>query len=120
MSWTKEIQKLRECKRLKKRAADIHSQCVSTCAGGLDKIQKAMVARSKRKIAYALLQKFKNAYLEWIEEKKHSDEIVPTEEDLKELKPMPFITMVFSVGSNNEKKYIAPNIQQRYGARGKC
>lgn len=84
-----------------------------------------MVARSKRKIAYALLQKFKDAYLEWIEEKKHSDEIVPTEEELKELKPRPFITMVFSVGSNNEKIYIPPqpkkrSIQQRYGARGKC
>ena len=38
-----------------------------------------------------------------IEEKKSPDGVSVTEEELKELKPMPFMAMVSSVGSNDEK-----------------
>lgn len=62
-----------------------------------------MVVCSNRKIAYALLQKFKDKYPEWFEEKKSPDGVSVTEEELKELKPMPFMAMVSSVGSNDEK-----------------
>lgn len=64
---------------------------------------EAMVVCSNRKIAYALLQKFKDKYPEWFEEKKSPDGVSVTEEELKELKPMPFMAMVSSVGSNDEK-----------------
>lgn len=77
-----------------------------------------MVARSKRKIAYALLQKFKNAYLEWIEEKKHSDEIVPTEEELKELKPMPFITMDSASAATMKKCIPLPSQKKEVFSKG--
>ena len=55
------------------------------------------------KIAYELLRKFRDKYPEWFEEKKSPDGVAVTEEELKELKPMPFIAMVSSVGSNDEK-----------------
>ena len=54
-------------------------------------------------MGYALLQKFKDKYPEWFEEKKSPDGVSVTEEELKELKPMPFMAMVSSVGSNDEK-----------------
>ena len=76
---------------------------VSSCAGDPDRIQKAMVVCSNRKIAYALLQKFKDKYPEWFEEKKSPDGVSVTEEELKQLKPTPFIAMVSSVGSNDEE-----------------
>lgn len=65
--------------------------------------REAMVVCSNRKIAYALLQKFKDKYPEWFEEKKSPDGVSVTEEELKELKLMPFMAMVSSVGSNDEK-----------------
>jgi len=94
---------LGEPSRLERLATDIHDHYVSACAGDPDRIQKAMVVCSNRKIAYALLQKFKDKYPEWLEEKKTQDGVSVTEEELKELKPMPFIAMVSSVGSNDEK-----------------
>lgn len=81
---------------------DIHDHYVSSCEGDPDRIQKAMIVCSNRKIAYALLQKFKVKYPEWFEEKKAADEVSVTKEELKELKPMSFIAMVSSVGSNDE------------------
>ena len=66
-------------------------------------IRNKMEECSNRKIAYALLQKFKDKYPEWFEEKKSPDGVSVTEEELKELKPMPFMAMVSSVGSNDEK-----------------
>lgn len=89
--------------RLERLATDIHDHYVEACSLDPDRTQKAMIVCSNRKIAYALLQKFKK-YPEWFEEKKHPDDIIVTEEELKELKPMPFIAMVSSVGSNDEEE----------------
>lgn len=88
--------------RLKRLAIDIHDHYLSSCANDPDRIQKAMVVCSNRKIAYALLKEFRAKYPEWSEEKKSPDGIFVTEDELKELKPMPFIAMVSSVGSNDE------------------
>ena len=88
--------------RLERLAADIHNHYVSSCAGDPDRIQKAMVVCSNRKIAYALLQTFKEKYPEWFEEKKSADGVLVTEEELKELKPVPFMAMVSSVSSNDD------------------
>lgn len=93
---------LGEPSRLERLATDIHDHYVSSCEGDPDRIQKAMIVCSNRKIAYALLQKFRAKYPEWFEEKKSPDGVSVTEEELKELKPMPFMAMVSSVGSNDE------------------
>ena len=77
--------------RLERLAADIHDHYVSSCAADPDRIQKAMIVCSNRKIAYALLQKFKSKYPEWFEEKKSPKGIKVNDEELKRLKPMPFI-----------------------------
>ncbi len=94
---------LGETSRLERLATDIHDHYSSACAGDPDRIQKAMIVCSNRKIAYALLQKFKDKYPEWFEEKKTQDGVAVAEEELKELRPMPFIGMVSSVGSDDEK-----------------
>ena len=60
-----------------------------------------MVVCSSRLIAYALLLKFKDKYPEWFEEKKTPNGTQATEEELRELKPMPFMAMVSSVGKND-------------------
>lgn len=93
---------LGEPSRLERLAADIHDHYVSSCNNDPDRVQKAMIVCSTRKIAYDLLQKFKKKYPEWFEEKKTPDGITATEKELKELKPMPYIAMVSSVGSNDE------------------
>lgn len=95
---------LGEPSRLERLAKDIHDHYVSSCAGDPTRIQKAMIVCSKREIAFVLLNKFKEKYPEWFEEKKAPDDIEVTEEELKELKPMPFIAMVASVGSNDKKE----------------
>lgn len=89
--------------RLERLATDIHDHYVSACAVDPDRIQKAMIVCSNRKIAYSLLLKFKDKYPEWFEEKKSPDNVPITDEELKELKPQPFIAMVSSVGSNDEE-----------------
>lgn len=94
---------LGEPTRLERLAEDIHNHYVASCAGDPDRIQKAMIVCSSRPIAYDLLQKFKLKYPEWFEEKKAPDNVQVSEEELKELKPMPYIAMVSSVGSNDEK-----------------
>lgn len=93
---------LGEPSRLERLAVDIHDHYVSACEADPDRIQKAMIVCSRKKIAYALLKKFKAKYPEWFEEKKTLDGISVSEEELKELKPMPFMAMVASVGSNDE------------------
>lgn len=92
---------LAEPSRLERLATDIHDHYVSSCDSDPDRVQKAMIVCSSRKIAYALLLKFKNKYPEWFEEKKVPDSVIATDEELKELKPMPFIAMVSSVGKND-------------------
>lgn len=92
---------LGEPSRLERLAVDIHDHYVASCANDPDRIQKAMVVCSSRPIAYDLLKKFQEKYPEWFDEKKAPDGISVTKEELRELKPMPFIAMVASVGSND-------------------
>lgn len=94
---------LSEPTRLERLAEDIHDHFVSACSQDPQRIQKAMVVCSSRLIAYSLLLKFKDKYPEWFEEKKTPDGVEASEEELKELKPMPFIAMVSSVGSNDQE-----------------
>lgn len=47
------------------------------------------------------MKKFKEKYPEWFEEKKSPDDTKLSPEQLKELKPMPFIAMAASAGSND-------------------
>lgn len=93
---------LGESLRLERLAKDIHDHYVSACEADPNRIQKAMIVCSKREIAYNLLLKFKEKYPEWFEEKKSPDDVCVTEEELKELKPMPFIAMVASVGKDDK------------------
>lgn len=86
---------LGEPSRLERLAADIHDHYLLACDSDPQRVQKAMVVCANRKIAYSLLQKFRAKYPEWFEEKTL---------DLNELKPMPFIAMVASVGSNDEEE----------------
>ena len=93
---------LGEPSRLERLAVDIHNHYVSSCEKDPDRIQKAMVVCSSRPIAYALLKIFQEKYPEWFVEKKAPDGIAVSEEELHELKPMPFMAMVASVGSNDQ------------------
>ena len=95
---------LGEPSRLERLADDIHDHYTSACEQDPDRIQKAMVVCSNRLIAYSLLMKFKAKYPEWFEEKKVPDGTAVSEEELKELKPMPFIAMVSSVGKNDPEE----------------
>lgn len=94
---------LGESSRLERLAVDIHDHYVSACANDPDRVQKAMIVYSNRQIAYDLLQKFKDKYPEWFIEKKTPDGISVSKEKLRELKPMPFIAMVASVGKDDDK-----------------
>ena len=93
---------LGEPSRLERLAVDIHDHYVSSCEKDPERIQKAMVVCSSRPIAYALLKIFQEKYPEWFVEKKAPDGIDVSPEELKELKPMPFMAMVASVGSNDQ------------------
>ena len=95
---------LGEPSRLERLAVDIHDHYTKICDGDPSRVQKAMVVCSTRKIAYDLLMKFKEKYPEWFEERKSPVGVPLTDEEQKELKEMPFIAMVSSVGSNDEKE----------------
>lgn len=95
---------LGEPSRLERLAVDIHDHYTASCAQDPDRIQKAMVVCSNRKIAYNLLQIFSLKYPEWFEEKKSPDGVPVTDEELRELKSMPFMAMVSSVGSNDPEE----------------
>lgn len=95
---------LEEPSRLERLAVDIHDHYVAACEKEPDRIQKAMVVCSNRKIAYDLLLKFKAKYPEWFEAKKVTDGTAATRQELDELKPLPFIAMVASVGSNDKEE----------------
>lgn len=92
---------LGEPSRLERLAVDIHDHYTAACDDDPDRIQKAMIVCSSRPIAYALLQQFKDKYPEWFEEKKVPDGTSTTDAELRELKPMPFMAMVASVGKND-------------------
>ncbi len=93
---------LGEPSRLERLAVDIHDHYTAACDEDPERVQKAMIVCSSRKIAYDLLNVFKSKYPEWFEEKKTPDGLSVTTEELKALKPMPFIAMVSSVGKNDE------------------
>ena len=93
---------LGEPSRLERLAVDIHEHYVSSCEKDPDRIQKAMVVCSSRTIAYELIKIFKDKYPEWFVEKKSPEGVEVSEEELRELKPMPFMAMVASVGSNDQ------------------
>ena len=92
---------LGEPQRLERLAVDIHDHYVNACACDPDRVQKAMVVCSKREIAYNLLKIFQDKYPEWFELKKSPEGIACTEEELKELKEVPTMAMVSSVGKND-------------------
>ena len=87
--------------RLERLAVDIHDHYTAACNDDPDRIQKAMVVCSSRPIAYALLKQFQAKYPEWFVETKVPDGVAVTEDELRELKPMPFMAMVSSVGKND-------------------
>lgn len=95
---------LGEPSRLARLAVDIHDHYTAACEKEPDRIQKAMVVCSSRQIAYDLLLKFQEKYPEWFVEKKAADGTAVTKEELATIamKPMPFMAMVASVGSNDE------------------
>ena len=92
---------LGEPSRLERLAVDIHDHYVAACAGDPQRVQKAMVVCSSRPIAYALLKQFQDKYPEWFETKKAPEGVKVSKEELQGLKPMPFMAMVASVGSND-------------------
>ena len=92
---------LGEPARLERLAADIHDHYVSSCANDPDRVQKAMIVCASRKIAYTLLKTFETKYPEWFVPKKVADGVAASEEELRALKPMPFMAMVASVGKND-------------------
>ena len=93
---------LGEPSRLERLAVDIHDHYVSSCEKDPDRVQKAMVVCSSRPIAFALLEKFREKYPEWFVEKKVPDGVSLSKEELAKRKPMPFMAMVASVGSNDK------------------
>ncbi len=92
---------LGEPKRLMRLAVDIHDHYVAACAADPDRTQKAMVVCANRRIAFNLLQIFREKYPEWFVEKKVPDGVHASDEELRKLKPMPLLAMVASVGSND-------------------
>lgn len=92
---------LGEPSRLERLAVDIHDHYISSCANDPDRVQKAMIVCSNRQIAYSLLKKFQEKYPEWFVEKKAPDGVKLSDEELRDLKPMPFMAMVASVGKDD-------------------
>lgn len=90
--------------RLERLATDIHDHYMAACDSDPERRQKAMVVCSSRKIAYTLLQIFRAKYPEWFEERKAPIGVPTTKGELKELREMPFMAMVSSVGKNDEEE----------------
>lgn len=95
---------LGEPERLDKLAVDIHDHYTSSVANDPDRVQKAMIVCSNRKIAYDLLMKFKEHYPEWFVERKTPEGVKVSQEELKKMEEMPTIAMVASVGGNDEEE----------------
>ncbi len=93
---------LGEPSRLERLAVDIHDHYTAACATDPERVQKAMIVCSSRPIAYKMLTIFQAKYPEWFVEKKAPDDMDVFSEELRELKPMPFMAMVASVGSNDK------------------
>lgn len=95
---------LGEPSRLERLATDIHDHYVSCCEKDPSRVQKAMITCSNRQIAYKLLTIFQKKYPEWFTLRKTPVDETATEEELKNLKEMPFMAMVSSVCSNDEEE----------------
>ena len=93
---------LGEPERLDKLAVDIHDHYTAAVANDPDRVQKAMIVCSNRKIAYDLLMKFKEHYPEWFELRKTPESVNATREELSKLSEMPTIAMVASVSRNDD------------------
>jgi len=89
--------------RLERLAKDIIDHYTNACENKPDVVQKAMIVCSQRKIAYKLLQKFREQKPEWFEEKKSPDDSKLTSEELRELSPLPTIAMVTTRASNDSE-----------------
>jgi type I restriction enzyme R subunit len=87
--------------RIGRLAKDIIDHYSKACENKPDIVQKAMIVCSQRKIAYSLLQKFKEQKPEWFEEKKSPDDSKLTSEELRELSKLPTIAMVATRGPND-------------------
>jgi type I restriction enzyme R subunit len=102
--------------RLDRLAKDIIEHYSNACENKFDVVQKAMIVCSQRKIAYRLLQKFRDQKPEWFEEKKSPDDSKLTTEELRELSPMPTIAMVASRGKDDPAdmyKYIGDKARSK-------
>ncbi len=95
---------LGEPSRLERLAVDIHDHYVSACAADPERIQKAMIVCSNRKIAYDLLMIFKKKYPEWFVERKAPEGIAVSKTELQNLREMPYMAMVASAGRNDPKE----------------
>ncbi len=89
--------------RLARLALNITEHYTNACDNNSDVVQKAMIVCSKRKIAYRLLQKFRELKPQWFEESKSPNDSLLSAEELKELSPMPTIAMVATRGNNDPK-----------------
>ena len=87
--------------RLERLAQDIIEHYTNACENKADVVQKAMIVCSQRKIAYNLLQKFKEQKPDWFEEKKSPDDSKLTSNELAKLSPMPTIAMVATRGKDD-------------------
>lgn len=90
--------------RLRRLATDVAEHYEKTCAEQPELIQKAMIACSNRQIAFKLYKIFQEIRPQWFEPKKCEDESRLTEEELKKLKPLPFIGIVATRGANDPKE----------------
>ena len=92
---------LGEPERLARLAADIHAHFSAELDAAPERRQKAMIVCANRTIAYRLLTSFREQFPEWFEERRSPDDGRLSRERLAELKPMPTIAMVATVGRND-------------------
>ena len=94
---------LSEPSRLERLADDIHAHYTASLANEPKRVQKAMITCSSRKTAYRLLKIFERKYPEWFAEKKCREGINPPPEILRWLEDMPFIAMIASNATDDDR-----------------
>lgn len=92
---------LGEPSRLERLAKDIYEHYTKAIETDTERVQKAMIVCSNRKIAYALLKTFEKLYPDWFELKKTPCDAKVAARDLRRLTPLPTIAMIASVGKND-------------------
>ena len=93
---------LGEPSRLERLAVDIHDHFQESCKSNPDRVQKAMVVCSSRKIAFELLQKFRKHYPEWFEARRVPEGTEASREELAALPEVPYMAMVASIGAKDK------------------